>query len=355
MDVELAVPQTPVGLTPGEETRVSVEVTNHSPGAIALRLSVVPSRAGGWAHTEPASIHLPAGERVSIQLVFRPPATVPPTASLMPFTVRADDLQSGFPAGRATGLLTVSAAERLGAELTAEPGRGRRLTFTLLLDNPGDAPLTVKVQPRLDPPGKRVEAEPAVVDVPAGGTATARVRARPRGRLVGTPAPYAVIVACRDAADGADAPALATVEHSGKVAPRMRRRPATILAAVVLVLATAGGVVVGQLTDLKLPWPGRGTSLGPGRVPEVSKPYALVDVFPRREGPQGYTAAQDAYNRLTAAGMPLKLVDSTSSDVVEDGPEGFWTLLKDGFASAADAQAFCDRYRSIAPKCQVIP
>jgi hypothetical protein len=163
--------------------------------------------------------------------------------------------------------------------------------------------------------------------------------------------PYAVVVACRDAAAGSDAEPMTTVEETGKLKPRLGRRPATALVVVVLLLATAGGVLVGRGVDL--PWRGRPGLNPPGKtLSPVARPYALVDVFPRRDG---LASAQDAYNRLTAAGMPLKMIDSTTSDEVGDGQDGLWVLLSDGFPSVAEATAFCDRYRTIAPKCEVIP
>jgi hypothetical protein len=348
-DVELSVPQTPVALAPGSETQVSVEVSNRSGAALSLRLSVAPTRAGAWAHPVPASMELAAGDRAAFQVVFRTPDSAVPNANLLPFTVRADDLRSGTALGRATGLLTVKAPDRLDAVLTPMTNRGRTLTLNLGVRNRTAAPLSVAVKPKLDPPGRRLEVEPAVMEVPASGTASAQIRAKVRGHLVGATAPYALTVDCRDAAAGDDALPLATVENVGKAKPRVGRRTATILVAVLLVLGTAGGVVVGRFTDL--PW--RKPKL-PVSTVEVRKPYALVDVFPRREGPQGKAAAEAARDRLTAAGMPVRLVDSTQSDQVADGEDGFYVLLKDGFDSYAQAKAFCDQFRSIAPNCQVV-
>ena len=67
----------------------------------------------------------------------------------------------------------------------------------------------------------------------------------------------------------------------------------------------------------------------------------------------GQAAAAAAQAQLTAAGMPVRLVDSLRSDVLADDGAGFWVLLQDGFASAAVAQAYCTRWRTVAPKCAV--
>jgi hypothetical protein len=51
--------------------------------------------------------------------------------------------------------------------------------------------------------------------------------------------------------------------------------------------------------------------------------------------------------------MPVRLVDSLSSDVLADEGAGFWVLLQDGFTTTEAAQAFCAQWRVVAPKCQV--
>jgi hypothetical protein len=80
----------------------------------------------------------------------------------------------------------------------------------------------------------------------------------------------------------------------------------------------------------------------------------LVAVFPQSGG-AGRAAADQELARLTAAGMPVRLVDSTRSDQVADGRDGLFVLLQDGFASVADAEAYCDRFRATAPACNVVP
>jgi hypothetical protein len=84
----------------------------------------------------------------------------------------------------------------------------------------------------------------------------------------------------------------------------------------------------------------------------VSRPYALIDVF--AQGDAGLAAAQTARDRLAGAGMPVRLVDSRASDEAADGPRGLWVLLQDGMSTVDGVRAYCDRYRRIAPNCQVV-
>lgn len=352
MDVEISAPQTPVTVVPGTESRAEIGVHNRSSAPISVRLSVAPSRAGAWARIDAPSVALAAGERTTLEIAFRPPADVPPTATLLPFTVRGEDLTYGVPAGRATGLVSVAAPRRLDASLTREPAARGPVEYTLRLANLGDAALTLRLEAELDPPG-RIAVEPATVDIPGGQVVNTAVRVRPRVPLVGSPTRYVVVVACRDAVADPDAPPLATVDDDGMVRPRLGRRPAGVLATTLLVLAALGAVLVG--TDVRLP--GRGPATAATTAPpaeQVRRPYALVDVFPQRDA-TGRSAAEAALARLTAAGMPVRLVDSTTSDVVADGDGGLWVLLQDGLASVEEARGYCDRYRSVAPKCDVVP
>ena len=117
-------------------------------------------------------------------------------------------------------------------------------------------------------------------------------------------------------------------------------------------LAATGAVLFAGRIDL---WPGGGgKSPGTPEQVRVTKPYALVEVFPRREG-AGRAEADAALARLTAAGMPVRLVDSTQSPDVADGPGGLFVLLQDGFPSVEQAQAYCNQFRAVAPRCDVVP
>jgi hypothetical protein len=358
MDAEISVPKTPVALSPGQETRIPIEVCNRSAAALSLRLSVARSRAGAWSHTDPPIVELTPGDCAAVDVVFRPPANVLPTSTLQPFTVQAEDLRYGVPAGHATGLLTVAAADRLGAVLTPHPsGRGRR-RYELRLSNRGEAPLTVRLDPELSPADGRVSVEPAVLDVPGGEHASAQVHVRPRARLIGPSTPYEVSVECRDVAAADDSRPLLSVAAGGSAGPRLARGTAAVVGVVALVTATGAAALVGRfVAQSGQNHQGQGPqATAPAQRPAVTvrRPYALVDVFPRQDA-RGRTAAEDALSRFTAAGMPVRLVDSTASDQVSDGQGGLWVLLQDGFSSAAEADAYCARYRAVAPKCDVVP
>lgn len=348
MDVRIEIPRHPVELRPGAETGVPVELTNRSTSDIRVRLSVVGSRAGAWSTGGEQVVTLPAGGTRSVALALRPPADVAPAATLLPFTVQAVDADGGVALGRATGLVLLAPPEVLQVKLW-RTSTGRPAHFTLSVTNPGTDRRTIRVEPRLHPAGGRVDIEPVRLDLPAGGSASAHVEARPPALVVGGSIPYVVTLSCHDDTAGPDAPPLATVDETGQSPPRVGRAAAAGLTAL-LVLLAAGAVLFGGWARLTGQEATPDTAAAEVRV---RAPYAFVEAFQR--GGQGTANAEAALARLTAAGVPVRLVDSTRSPDLADGPDGLMVLLQDGFASDAAAQAYCDQHRALAPKCRVVP
>ncbi|HEU5111242.1 MAG TPA: hypothetical protein VFT95_22100 [Micromonosporaceae bacterium] len=353
MDVGIAVPQTPVAVAPGTETRIRVDLRNLSAAAVSVRLSVAHSRAGAWAQADPPVLELEAGASAHADLVFRPPSGVESGINLLPFTVQAEDLRLGVIAGRATGLLTVAPQERLTAELSREGSRAGLVTLQVRLGNRADVPLTLKLEPKLESDDCRAEPVPAVIDVPGGEMATAKVNVRPRRLSVSRKA-YDLSMACRDVAAPADGPPLAVLTDSGNVPPRLGPRFTVPLVLLLLLIGLAGaGLATGRVKlPERLPFVGGGDSAPGVAQVRIAKPFVVTEVF-LKGTPDGRSAADDAVARMTAAGMSVKLVDSTTSPDLADGEGGFWVVLKDGFGTVGEAQSFCDRFRAVAPKCEI--
>lgn len=357
MEVTVALPTTPVALPPGAETRVPVELSGPAQAARSVRVTVAGGRAARWASVEPETLALDAGASTTVELVLRVPGDVPPSGALLPFTVQVSDAATGAPAGWGSGLLTVAVPVPLTAELVTGTGPADR--FDLLLGNQGTDVLELQLTAELDPPAGDIQVTPARVQVGPGDAVTAGVRARPRRSLLGTPAPYAVIVAVHDAATERSAPLLTTTA-GGTRKPWLSSRAATVLAVAVLLAAS----VAVFLSNVRLPLPGRSpvasatSPAAPVAAPPatpVKRPFALIEVFPHRGPDGGRSSAETERSRLTAAGMPVRIVDSLTSDDLADDGAGFWVLLQDGFASAAEVDSFCGRWRAVAPKCTLTP
>jgi hypothetical protein len=357
MDVEIAVPRTPVAVEPGVETRVEVEVRNLTPDPLALRLGLARGRAAAWARIEPSSMDLAPGGVGNAELVLRPPADTPHVATLLPFTVRADDHQHGVPLGSATGLVSLAPPDPLVATLTVAPGAGE---YVLALHNRARADLMVTLEPLLHPAGGGATVDPPVLEILAERGATARVRARPRRPLLGRPRPYALRVSCRDAGAEPGTAPLARADASGTAPPWVSRGGLAALAAVVVLAGAAAGVAATGWRPAGLggaggPAAGGGgsSSAVPPPAVTVRRPYALVESFPQ-VGAGSRAGADQALARLTGAGVSVRLVDSLDSPDIADGQGGFWVLVRDGFASPDEARAFCDQHRVVAPRCEVV-
>jgi hypothetical protein len=176
-------------------------------------------------------------------------------------------------------------------------------------------------------------------------------------------------VKCFDVADetasaltpdpGDDPPApLATVTHADSARPKLRRPTATITGLLLVAALTAGGVFVSRmdgwsLSDQLSRFTPQGRA-GQQAEKDIVRPYVMLGVFPRNDGPDGKVAAEATRERFNSAGMRVRLIDSTTSAELADGPDGFWVLLRDGFRSLDEARAYCQQYRVVAPNCQVV-
>jgi hypothetical protein len=322
VDVELTLPTAPVILAPGVPSRVPVQVRNPYAQPVRLRIFVARGRAAGWATIEPSAVALEPGATTTVEVVLCTPAQQPPSPSLVPFTVHAEQAADGEPAGFATALLTVALPIPVTGDLITRPGLRHAYDLRLVNDTATAAP--IRITAALEPPAGTVTVEPDAVRLEPGATVTVAVRARPGRPLVGTPKQYAVVVAVTDAFD-TDRPPYLTRVATGTRKPRVPSMVAGV-AAIVLALGATAAIF---FSGVRLPLPGRHKA-------------------PTATAPSGAAQA-----RLAAAGMPVRLVDSLSSDVLADEGAGFWVLLQDGFASAAVVEAYCTRWRTVAPKCAV--
>ncbi|MBB4762391.1 hypothetical protein ACFQFC_40165 [Amorphoplanes digitatis] len=354
--MELTLPTTPVTLPPGVAVRVPVALRNPSLAARDVRITVARGRASGWASVDPPTATLGPGATTTVEVVLRAPADQPPSASLVPFTVHAEDTTSGATAGFATGLLTVALPVPVTGDLTPRPGAAQ--TFDLRLGNDGGYPADLRISAKLDPPGGSAEARPEAARLEAGASLSVVLHARPARPLVGAPRPYAVIVSVYDGA-AEDRRPLLTAVGTGTRRPRLPNWAAGTIAVLLALGATAAVAISG----VRMPLPGRNRAAAPPSVAAsapvpaapVGRPFVLVDVFPHRGADGGQAAAEAQRAKLAAAGMQVRLVDSLASDELADDGAGFWVLLHDGFASPGAAQDFCTQWRTVAPKCTVTP
>lgn len=374
MSVTIVIPRETVTVSPGVETRVRIQVSNNGDDRTPVRIGVVRGRSAGWATAEPAVVAAGPGESTHVDLVFRPPSTVQPQDTLQPFTVQAEDLRDGAVAARATGLLAVSTPTTLSASVTATRVRRRRVTVTVTVENAGSSAVTLGVRPRLEMVGEKISsgrasrratASPSLLEIAPGSSMVATVVGRPKRALFAAKRPYVLSVRCVDLVEesaaalrsdggsptGAEPPApLATVTHAGIARARLSGPAATIIGLLLVGSLTAGGVWVARMGVLPDRLGGLGGLAAGSPKDPVSAPYALVDVFPLSR----LDDAQAERDRMNSAGMNVRVIDSRTSDLIADGPEGLHVLIRDGFGSPEAVKAYCDQYTVIAPNCQVV-
>ena len=352
MDVELTLPDEPVALAPGVPTRVPVRLRNPYAQPLDLRIYLARGRAAGWATIDPEGLRLGPGETAEVSVVLQTPPTQPPSSSLVPFTVHAEEASTGEPAGFATELLKVALPVPVTGKLVPRHGPIHEYDLRLANDTRVQAPLRVTAQ--LDPPSGSVTVEPDAVRLDPGTAAVVAVKAKPKRPFTGSPRSFAVIVKVTDAYDADREPFLTEVA-TGTRKPRV---PTTLLFVTATVLAIGASAAILLTGDHNfLPFgknkQQQGTAAtAPAKV-TIGKPYALVEVFPHRGADGGKGTAAAALAKLQAAGMPLRLVDSLASDTLADDPDGYWVLLQDGFGSPQAAEQYCAQWRSVAPKCKV--
>ncbi|MFF5287944.1 COG1470 family protein [Paractinoplanes globisporus] len=353
--MELTLPDEPVALAPGVPTRVPVQLRNPYAQPLDLRIFLARGRAAGWATVDPESVSLGPGETAEVAVVLQTPPEQPPSSSLVPFTVHAEEASTGEPAGFATALLKVALPTPVTGSLVA---RREKNTYDLWLANDTGTPAPLRVTAQLDPPSGSVQVDPDAVLLEPGMRVSVAVRAKPARPITGQPRSFALVVKVSDVYDAERAPYLTQVA-TGISKPLVR---AFVLGTVAALLCVASAAAIALH--------GGGSSLFSGRLFKgrdkaavatqqpveqvtVNRPYALIEVFPHRGADGGKAAAQAEQAKLAGRGMQVRLVDSLASDALSDEDGGFWVLLQDGFNGLAQAEAYCAQWRTVAPKCQV--
>ncbi|MFD0524815.1 COG1470 family protein [Paractinoplanes durhamensis] len=348
--MELTLPDEPVSLAPGVPTRVPVQLRNPYAQPLDLRIYLARGRAAGWATIDPAGVHLGPGETAEISVVLQTPPEQPPSSSLVPFTVHAEESSTGEPAGFATALFKVALPVPVTGKLVSRDGPHHEYELRLANDTRVQAPLRITAE--LDPPSGSVTTDPGAVLLEPGRAAVVAVHAKPGRPFTGQPRSFAVVVKVSDAYD-AERPPFLTEVATGTRKPRVPTTVLFVTATVLAIGASAAILLTGDHNFLPFKKKPAATAAGAPAQVTVGKPYALVDVFPHRGADGGKAAADAALKKLQADNMPVRLVDSLASDTLADDPDGYWVLLQDGFGSPAAAEAYCAQWRSVAPKCKV--
>lgn len=358
MDPALALDEATVQVEPGGEVRATVTVHHHGDDVGRYRMEVL-GDAARWAQVEPRHVSAaPGADGQVVELVFRPPHVAVAPARRIPFAVRALSLQDRDRVGVVEGEVVVAPVRDLDAGIEPAAVAGRwGAGYRVALHNRGNWPVTVRVTGADPGGGLRFAVSPAESTVPPGGSATALVSVRTRRpRLAGRPQRHAVGVEYRGEGAASGGRLSAVFEQRPVLHTVVAALLALVVAALVVGAAVLGPGLVGRSGE-----PGADPTAPPSAAPATGTGEDPVSGFIAIYGPPrpvddvaGERSAQQFADTLRAAGVDARVVDSRTSEQLDDGLAGLLVVLKDGFADRATATAECAAQRAVAPSCVVV-
>ena len=202
--IELVNPSLSVG--PGSAVSATIRIRNT--GRTVDEFTFVPvGEFAAWMTVGPASLPLLPDASGETRITFQPPRGSTPAAGTYPFAVRVRSREDALFSYVAEGRIQVQPLLEVSARMTPRTSTGGRLsraaTHWVEIDNAGNVPASVDLSG--GDPDERLTVRPdqARVVVPAGGSATVRVRLKARKRLrQGSPMtiPFQIVVAPAGAA-----------------------------------------------------------------------------------------------------------------------------------------------------------
>ena len=171
--------QATISAEPGQIATSSVRVLNTGQLSAAVRLSLT-GEPSAWAWVIPPEVTIPAGAEATVRLCFQVPRSSSAQAGRLPFSLTAS---SNGESTAIPGMLDVLPFVDIDASIDPSLAEGREETFTVTVDNRGNAPLSTNLEADVAP-GTVVDVEPSNLTLHAGAQQRAAVRVRSRRRAV---------------------------------------------------------------------------------------------------------------------------------------------------------------------------
>ena len=187
----------------GGEVEAELQVRNNGRVVDHVTTQVLGPPAA-WAEVDPGTLQLMPNHEGTVRIRFRPPRSPGVPAGRIPFGVQATSRADPSVIARVDTSLDLEPFRAIQPELVPRTSEGRRVgEHRLTVANAGNEPFRARIE--VDDPDQKLRAavRPRILDLPAGQTAVAELRIRPRRlRLLGQPIthPFQVVLDPRDAA-----------------------------------------------------------------------------------------------------------------------------------------------------------
>jgi hypothetical protein len=249
-DPVLRIEPSQVSIQPGGEARIIVTIFNPGTVVEGYVIDVVAAVPIPWAEVQPPTVSVYPQQEATAVIVFSPPSGPGAPGGVFPFGVRARSQIEGGGSAVVEGDLEIGAVSGLQAKLTPLASTGRWSgRHTLQIHNGGNAPARLRLTAESPDQALGFLVSPAVLEVPLGGEATARLKVRTRHPVLrGTPQRLPFQVACEP-----DSPVQVTGQHPTMSTPErpvvdgaFNQKPILTRA----VVAVAGLVVVAAIAGI---------------------------------------------------------------------------------------------------------
>lgn len=178
-----------VAVEPGGQASVTVTVRN--PGTIVegYQIDVVGESVTQWADVLPPEVSVYPQQEATAVIVFSPPGGTGAPGGTWPFGIRVRSTEDADASAVAEGDLEIGKVFGLQAKLLPVNSKGRwNGRHVIQVTNWGNAPVTLKLTATDADQALGFMIRPEVVEVPLGGTATARLWAKTKSPMLrGTP------------------------------------------------------------------------------------------------------------------------------------------------------------------------
>lgn len=169
-----------VSVQPGAEASVRIKVQNSGQVVDEFAINVL-GDPGAWAAATPAVLRLFPGQEDIATITFRPPKSAQTASGQLPFAVRVQSQQDPQGSYVEEGVIAVGAFAETTAELIPRNSRGSRSGIhEVAVDNRGNAAMQATLTAADQDKLLDFKFNPAVLAVPAGAAAFAKLRVRPR-------------------------------------------------------------------------------------------------------------------------------------------------------------------------------